>query len=85
MSAQGVDERMINVHYYYYSYVILVQQSFRVPGIQKWTGRSEVADSRTGLADVLSLPIFSLFTFLSSFPSIHCITVISIYFTLGLV
>ena len=40
---------------------ILLSISFSFPGIKEGTCRFEVADSRTGLADVLALPIFSLF------------------------
>ena len=42
--------------------------SFSFPGIEEGTCRFEVADSRTGLADVLALSIFSLFSVLLSFP-----------------
>ena len=40
---------------------ILLSLSFSFPGIEEGTCRFKVADSRTGLADVLALPIFSLF------------------------
>ena len=39
---------------------ILLSLSFSFPGIEEGTCRFEVADSWTGLADVLALPIFSL-------------------------
>ena len=48
---------------------ILLSLSFSFPDIEEGTCRLEVADSRTGLGDVLALPIFSLFIFVSVFLS----------------
>ena len=42
---------------------ILLSLSFSFSGIEEGTCRFDVADSRKGLADVLALPIFSLFIF----------------------
>ena len=47
---------------------ILLFLSFSFPGIEEGTCRFEVADSRTGLADVLAKPTFSLFFVLFSSP-----------------
>ena len=44
----------------------LLSLSLIFPGIEEGTCRFQVADSRTGLADILALPTFSLFPVLFS-------------------
>ena len=46
---------------------VLLSLSFSFLGIEEGTCRFKVADSCTGLGDILALPIFSLFIFVSVF------------------
>ena len=58
--------QLFSIHFFDPSPTLL-SLSFSFPGIEEGTCRLDVADSRTGLADVLALPIFFLFIFVSVF------------------